>query len=481
MLTAGCSTVKTLAPEVTHFTSENKLPIKIGILGDSQITSQNGQFNKGMRSNFSDTMVNVAVRVPALEYLAPKLLEISLEKLALKVDLILYLGDGGNSGGTDEIKKLFVIFDQFRSKHPLIPLYIVIGNHDYLGAGNTTNLNSRCVLLNSDCSDLNNLSNPPLSKLEVLEKISVFNSLNPTIQGLTTSYIDNIAIMKSQFSGNRRDDHNGLYLAGLLSFKDRRNNLTEIFLSDSSDYKNLWFHAEVFGKEAYGLKGSISFSDETDQVPYLKNISKNGAIRIIASHYQPSDFNATFPFNGMSRVQRNLSHWLGNGDNYWLSAHTHNNSITLSEVGVGGFFTEGFFNGVNVGSTTDFVPHVAILEACNGCLPQRVNVKKIVLCDDESYIELLKEDIRNIGIYDVSMKAAEKFGATILGLNGKHNNLKFKKKNLWKKEDSINAVNNLKKYITLRKNRFPLESETKLNACLGHIAAQYEEKDKKAL
>jgi 3',5'-cyclic AMP phosphodiesterase CpdA len=136
------------------------LPIKIGLLANSQLTSDEGEIMEtGYRSKFMDKTVKVAIRPPALERcLAKEMLDVALEKLSEeKVDLILYLGDGANSGGTDEIEWLFNSLEKHRNKSG-IPTYMVIGNHDYLGVGNTKNKVDRYVLLNP----LGQAINPPL-------------------------------------------------------------------------------------------------------------------------------------------------------------------------------------------------------------------------------------------------------------------------------------------------------------------------------
>ncbi|MBN2132522.1 MAG: hypothetical protein JW741_23680, partial [Sedimentisphaerales bacterium] len=54
------------------------LPIRIGLLADSQITSLNGTPDCLYRSRTMDKKVEPAIRPPALEYLAAEMLEIAL-------------------------------------------------------------------------------------------------------------------------------------------------------------------------------------------------------------------------------------------------------------------------------------------------------------------------------------------------------------------------------------------------------------------
>ncbi|MHC4313636.1 MAG: metallophosphoesterase [Planctomycetota bacterium] len=146
-------------------------PIKIGMLADTQLTSHNGFSNYNLRSKSADRMVDVAIRPPALEcFLSEEMLNIALKKLTQDaegekdgVDVILYLGDGANSGGTDEIETVFSILEKHRDATG-IPIFIVIGNHDYLGCGNIVTPGTRFALLNRD----DRPRNPALSKYQVL-------------------------------------------------------------------------------------------------------------------------------------------------------------------------------------------------------------------------------------------------------------------------------------------------------------------------
>jgi hypothetical protein len=118
-------------------------PLKIGLLADSQITSQNGFSDFHYRCKMADALVDVSIRPPALEcVLATDMLRIALNKLTQDsqgdkngVDVILYLGDAANSGGADEIDTVQAILSEHRQR-TAVPVFILIGNHDYLGAGN---------------------------------------------------------------------------------------------------------------------------------------------------------------------------------------------------------------------------------------------------------------------------------------------------------------------------------------------------------
>ncbi len=200
-------------------------PIKIGLLADTQLTSHNGFSNYNLRSKSADRMVDVAIRPPALEcFLTEEMLNIALKKLTQDaegekdgVDVILYLGDGANSGGTDEIETVFSVLEKHRDATS-IPIFVVIGNHDYLGCGNIVTPGTRFALLNRDGRP----SNPALSKYQVLKKISEFNRANNNLpKNKRFRYIDNCDSVER----NKELDHNkGLYLGGLLSYSEEGKN-----------------------------------------------------------------------------------------------------------------------------------------------------------------------------------------------------------------------------------------------------------------
>ena len=199
------------------------LPIKIGLLADSQITSPNSTPGCVYRNKGTDKRKEASIRPPALEHLAAEVLEIALDKLSEedekgeKVDVIIYLGDGANSGGEDEIERFFEVLTEHREK-TRIPIFTVIGNHDYLGSGNTPNEGERLLLVNRIVGD----EKPPvrynraLSKYEVLEKISEFNRDAKYLSPKTMfKYRDN------RDSLDERLNHKtGLYLAGHLVYSE---------------------------------------------------------------------------------------------------------------------------------------------------------------------------------------------------------------------------------------------------------------------
>lgn len=387
------------------------LPLRIGLLADSQITSPNGTPDCLYRNVALDKRLECAIRPPALEHLAAEMLAIALRQFPSDIDVILYLGDGANSGGQDEIDRLFQVLGDYREKRG-VPIFVVIGNHDYLGSGNTPNLMERFLIVNRLCpAEVPPLPGPynrPLSKYEVLKRISDFNRQSSELPaGAALTYSDNMDLLDAG-----SDHTTGLYLAGYLTYPKLGAPTVEVFLADTSDYADTWFKPEVRiwdpfvpGWDIYGMQGSISSQDgptpagrqTVSQMTYLRKQASATPpeFRFVASHYHPDNLDRKRSDNDTSEDWRfelvNLLHgtwetvctlcfrhryanqqlkqWLSDaGGNYWLSGHTHRTTMmhpNQGKVHVGGILellTDASFRSVNVGSTTDYRAHIGIIE-----------------------------------------------------------------------------------------------------------------------
>jgi len=385
------------------------LPIRIGLLADSQITSPNGTPDCLYRNVSLDKRIECAIRPPALEHLGAEILAIALRQFPSDIDVILYLGDGANSGGEDEIDSLFQVLGDYRKERG-VPIFVVIGNHDYLGAGNTANPLERFLVVNRLCPaeapPLPGPYNRPLSKYEVLKRISEFNRQSSELPaGAALKYSDNMDLLDAG-----SDHTTGLYLAGCLTYPKHGEPTVEVFLADTSDYADTRFKPEIKiwdpfipGWDIYGMQGSISSDDgvteagqETvSQMTYLREQASETPpeFRFIASHYHPDNldrkrsdipegwrFELVNLLHGMGETvctlcfrhrytNQQLKHLLSDGGgNYWLSGHTHRTTMmhpNQGKVHVGGILellTNASFRSVNVGSTTDYRAHIGIIE-----------------------------------------------------------------------------------------------------------------------
>lgn len=406
---AGCVAEK--QKQHVHF------PLKIGLLADSQLTSHNGFSNYSQRSKFADRMVDVAIRPPALEcFLSEEMLKVALKKLTQDdegekdgVDVILYLGDGANSGGTDEIETFLSVLEKHREATG-IPVFVVIGNHDYLGCGNIVTPGTRYALLNRDGRP----SNPALSKYQVLRTISEFNHASGRLPANKKfTYVDNYEAVER----NKELDHEtGLYLSGFLSYSEEGKDSVEIFLLDTSDYKDAPDWASLAKWGFYGVVGSLSFKDEPgvlSQTSYFKDVAGSSSpdFRVLASHY-PKDHLDRITFTSPGEVPLNVTNlaWeitegafsyptfaetlnenledllSQNKRNYWLSGHTHARTAPQPlKMVVGGLLRDKYYRAVNTGSTTDYRAHVVIVEhyerRTNDRVDDSVGYREIPLLD----------------------------------------------------------------------------------------------------
>jgi len=408
-------------------------PLKIGLLADSQITSQNGFSNFHYRSKFSDELINVSIRPPALEcFLSEEMLQIALIKLTQDhygdkkgVDAILYLGDAANSGGADEIEKVLTILARYRDQTQT-PIFIIIGNHDYLGAGNIVTPGIRFALINRTGQP----DNPALTKYEVLKKFSEFNRVNNTLPANNRfKYEDNIEVVEK----NKNLDHRtGLYLCGMITYKEEGKAPVDFFLLDSSDYKDAPGWSEAANAGFYGVIGSVSFKDEAlylSQVSLLKRyaLSSRPQFRFLASHY-PKDYLDRISIAKPGQVPLDVTNlaWATTetaftlptfsktfnqsieplvtpaGNNYWLSAHTHVHKMSASRRFIaGGLIGEKYFTGLNIGSTTDYCAQAAIVEQyrpnTNCRMDGLVGYREIHICEPRQ--EILTSIPEAIGEY----------------------------------------------------------------------------------
>lgn len=342
-------------------------PLKIGIVADSQLTTKKETFGHFSRTAFADGIARYGIRPSALEHLAPEMLDQFVARLVKKkVDLILFLGDAANSGCTDEINKVMAILKKYQKK---VPVFMVIGNHDYLGMGVTTNASVRFKSCQTQAKQ-----NPPLNKYQVINIFSKFNKANSKYHKGKFTYRDSMQAMKQKYRKYKtgQNDHYNYYLAGLLEYKTKNKAKVQFMFVDTSDYKDLSVDYRIGRKssknrmEMYGNKGAISYKLPNSQLKYLKRIAGPGEpeYRILVSHYSPKKFDRSYWNCDYYRwkLKHRLLSLIGKNKNYWLTGHSHtkNPKREIYKVGKGNLSE---FVGLNTGSTTDFEPQAVLFGA----------------------------------------------------------------------------------------------------------------------
>ena len=510
---------------------KSALPIKIGLLGDTQITSPDSTPKCSYRNKSLDKRIECAIRPPALEHLAGEMLQVALDQFPSDIDVILYLGDGANSGGENEIDALFDVLSNHRAESK-IPIFMVIGNHDYLGAGNTTDPLSRFLLLNhlqpAVVPPLPATPNRFLTKYEVLTRISEFNHASNDLPTNTLfRYSDNGDVLDPNL-----DHASGLYLAGRLVSPREGDTTVEIFLADTSDYADTSFKPELALWDAfipqwdfYGMQGSVSTRDRGNapsQIAYLRDsaVVPPPEFRFVASHYPPDNLDrkrngipTSWDVELMSLVHgvwetvesaifgqpyasQYLQQWRIDGRaNYWLSAHTHRTTMmrpgqSQARVGgIAGLLTGASFHNINVGSTTDYRAHIAVVEPVGGHeagndarvkrIDPYVQFREIPLLDHNAprARQRLRRVLRAIEAYGrehrnaahcIGYERDAQFGMSLLGLN------KDYQVDDWTPADTEECCRRLDGFVEMLLSTHPEDERADIVGCLAFIASAVE-------
>ena len=446
-------------------------PLKIGIVADSQLTTTKETFGHFSRTAFADGIARYGVRPSALEHLAPEMLDQFMGRLVKKkVDLILFLGDAANSGCTDEINKVITILKKYQKK---VPIFMVIGNHDYLGMGVTTNANVRFKSCQSRPKQ-----NPPLNKYQVIKLFSKFNKANAKYHKGKFTYRDSMQVMKKKYQKHKsaQNDHYNYYLAGLLEYKAKNKTKVQFMLVDTSDYKDLAVDYRIGSKssktrtEMYGNKGAISFKLPNSQIKYLKRIAgpQEPEYRILASHYSPKKFDRSYWNCDYYRwkIKHELLSLIGKNKNYWLTGHSHTKKPKKEIYKVGkGNLSE--FIGFNTGSTTDFEPQATIFGAKRenkiddkvGFTALRLKFREPVCKNVLAFVEKDFKGNRKI--------CSQSSGRAVYGMD------KSYKRDCWNKSSRADANYNLERFI----KRFTANGKhtrDEVVACIGYHTSKRE-------
>jgi predicted phosphodiesterase len=346
-------------------------PGRFGVVADSQFNTLHSSYRTIYRKRPIDVLVDVAIRPPALDLTSHYLLRAILDKqVRAGAEVIFYLGDGANNGCQDElvgrrevdgIDGIFTVLRQARARYG-VPIFYVLGNHDYLGAGNTSALMStRHALCNTSRAG----RNAALSKFEVMRVVHEFNAESAAAAD-GWRYTDNWdaeGLERACNGGERRAPRNqhmrpGCWLAGRVAHRRGR---AEYLLVDSNDYADA--PASMFFA---GRRGAVSFrrwGEAPAQVEWLRGAADAGAeVRVILSHYNLDTINAS---DGAGVAHARLSRLALPRRTLWLSGHTHNPTIQrlahALKPGVRAGAVE--LPEVNVGSSTDWPAYALVAEA----------------------------------------------------------------------------------------------------------------------
>jgi hypothetical protein len=320
------------------------------------------------------------------------------------VNAILYLGDGPNNGCSDEIDRVFEVLEKGR-KDGGPPIFYIIGNHDYLGNGNTDRWNQRLRLCDDrplglarfkveKMGEFKSLTlerndqmvkllkessyNLPLNKLEVIEKIATFNKGNKDYDGWTYYDSDDKGnlrdkCVKQGFSEQHKKEE--CFLAGWASLNSNR-----LLFMDTSNYGQSqirpklmeriyqFFGRKVLETEYYGDWGYITKKQEE----WLKDNSLHGSEHkplIVVSHYPLKGLNLTrdededlFNKGVCTLISSATEADPAPSQVVWVSAHTHQSPTYYKRKCEGKNITVHM---INIGSTIDwaepFGPHAAVL------------------------------------------------------------------------------------------------------------------------
>ncbi|MDP1885536.1 MAG: metallophosphoesterase [Polaromonas sp.] len=469
------------AQQLSTSTAKVAFPVRLGILADSQITTSQGSHDYGMRRKAADRVARVAIRPAAVELLAPLMLERFLIKLEeQKVDVLLYLGDGANSGCKDELDTVFSLLDKSRQRSG-IPSYYLIGNHDYLGTGNQTKMDIRQKLCNSSGT-----ANPAETKKQVIERISMHNLQSAKIDK-NFAYSENTAVYP-QLKTCAGDDTGqfNIHHVGLLSNRGKQQPEVEILLVDTSDYRDVDFRPEILSPDTsceifggWGTKGSMSYKNlpEGSQIGTLAKLaSPTAAYRLVASHYRPFDMNAVFPFNAsISFVRDALGDLLSKGENIWVSGHTHAPSPIVDRFNVGKTLSnnKGSFDGINVGSTTDYNPHVIIVEA-HGATGTRIGTSSLGYTKMGYAQDAVCSKVLHLARKEVALEGicGKRDYAVALGLDQSY------RKPCWDDKAAATAGKNIEAFSANASATLNIKPD-EVKACLAYVATTNEHPKKK--
>jgi hypothetical protein len=195
-------------------------------------------------------------------------------------------------------------------------------------------------------------------------------------------------------------------------------------------------------------------------------------------------------------VNQELHHWRIEGkENYWLSAHAHRHTMLrpgqgkANVGGIVGLLTGASFYNINVGSTTDYRAHIAVVEPFSKHearndkgvrkVGRSVQFREIPLFDPAEprqrlYLERMLRDIEAYGrenkdrTHCVAYENDTQFGMSLLGLNKDYQDGK------WTADDTEECRRRLDRFIETLLSRHPDDERADVVRCLAFLASASE-------
>jgi len=318
--------------------------LRVGFVADAQIQTRSN-YNRvtGYKGPIEDSQVQGAIRPPALDWAARSMLRSDLAQLAAEgARMIFFLGDGANNGCYDEFalgfedganvapndESVLALLDRFRRTSG-VPIYFILGNHDILGAGSTSNVDARKRFCKSERGP-----NRYITKFEAMQWTESFNRGNASLAD-AGAYRSNLAGNEDAIRRNCggaqvvQDRRRGCYLAATvdLSIDGRK---AQFLLLDTNDWADV---VTLFpGYEQKGARGAMTFRDQGEVLSQTSwfdaNASQPVAVRLALSHYDVGGLRNQLPGLTFSNKSQRYMNLFTKGEDRAAPIQTHGYVVT---------------------------------------------------------------------------------------------------------------------------------------------------------
>lgn len=353
--------------------------LTIGLVADTQIQNRQAWSARNLlRSRMGERVTDVTIRPPALDVTARDLLGAHLDMQRQRgVAAIFYLGDGSNQGCRSELSSrvsggegIFALLERFREESG-IPVFFVLGNHDFLAAGNTEEPVTHAQL----CGGTDNVA----SKQELIGLADTFNRASAAKPQWTyQSSVQSVGSARCAGpTGTSQSRRPSCYYAATLDFGSAARRYRFLLL-DTNDYVDVTASSiltapgqSLFTQDFEGTRGAMSFIDlegATSQTTWLNTQGEqslaSGAtpdVLVALTHYDVPSLRKKVIIPVSRQTQRIGDIFSKNGRKYYrdapfvLSGHTHTRRTKRFSTGIVEDRKEVVrLEELNIGSTTDY-------------------------------------------------------------------------------------------------------------------------------